>query len=125
MIRPPLALVWNQASSVTVFGAAAAVCVDAVADDVPLKEKAVLVSPVRAPVTPLVTPAPTVIAWPPTLSAAVVPLVSPSRHWFVGPSERTASPYVCALPGVAAATTSTLTSLEETELPNGSVAVTT
>src|SRR4051794_30758664 len=107
MIRPPLVLVWNQASSVRVFGAAAAaVCVDAVADELPLNEKAVLASPARAPLTPLVTPVPTVIAAPPMVSAAVVPVVSPSRHWFVAPSERTASPYVCALPGVAEPTTS-------------------
>jgi hypothetical protein len=92
MIRPPLVLVWNQASSVTVFGAAAAVCVDAVADELPLRVKAVLASPVRAPLTPLVTPLPTVIGAPPMLSAAVDPVFSPSRHWFVAPSVRTASP---------------------------------
>src|SRR5215211_7158827 len=51
--RSVVEVVWNQASSVKVFGAAVADDVARVAVALPLKEKAVLASAVSAPAAPL------------------------------------------------------------------------
>ena len=80
-ILPPLVVVvLTHASMVKRFGPAMAVELAPVPAVVPLNEVALSVSPVIAPATPRVTPEASVMLLPPTRSAAVLPLASPSRQ---------------------------------------------